>query len=655
MHKQTTHYKKKTWEDKITDIIPSLDSLHSNKRKNQKKKTRKLKRFNKNLKSQSGQGSLYRKRQGKKKAYYQQDTRDDKADKENQNQNGNVIQIRTKEVQYLKKDVFGLSDITNRVGNNTQIKSKTRISKNLRTQVTGLQIRKTENVLFKGKENSGKICFENKNLLKEKLDDIYSPKKQNNKKIKGKENNENNSQPKKNRFGKRLKNSKSDFRLIPCSKKMKFDVELNPFVESFCRFKVENLRSSSVKVKSKRKIGQTPSNFENHGAFCTLSKNPISDFQINIDNSPKNNNLNPNSILKTLDFESFDKLRINQIERNKFSPVTQESGSDGISPCSDKLRNDELIFQNSSNKSSYIQKKMVLKRFSNLTRKEQEIGSPEQYQLLNIDYEKSLLAHSCKSLNKCNRFDVYQNNLQNNFLHNNFRFSNFENTNVEVSEKSKMGNDSECLNPKEISLLPNQQKFGVKKAIILSQFNSIPMMSPQLNPNYSQNQVSQGIRTYTAQHYSIGPRGYSKSFNSNPLISLQSPQSEFYNNQFGNFKRGTPDYNKSFNPRMVNNNMRYYPGNAVAVASSHSKLSDCYSSYSGAQATSSKTSNHCGIACKKIPYKKILLKSVKGIKNTGKNKFYSGDIRGEEYSNKYKTELCKNFLFNGKCQWGNMV
>ena len=29
--------------------------------------------------------------------------------------------------------------------------------------------------------------------------------------------------------------------------------------------------------------------------------------------------------------------------------------------------------------------------------------------------------------------------------------------------------------------------------------------------------------------------------------------------------------------------------------------------------------------------------------------------KGEEYSNKYKTEICKNFELTGKCQWGEMV
>ena len=29
--------------------------------------------------------------------------------------------------------------------------------------------------------------------------------------------------------------------------------------------------------------------------------------------------------------------------------------------------------------------------------------------------------------------------------------------------------------------------------------------------------------------------------------------------------------------------------------------------------------------------------------------------KGEEYSNKYKTEICKNFELTGKCQWREMV
>ena len=54
-------------------------------------------------------------------------------------------------------------------------------------------------------------------------------------------------------------------------------------------------------------------------------------------------------------------------------------------------------------------------------------------------------------------------------------------------------------------------------------------------------------------------------------------------------------------------------------------------------------------------YKNINLKSSKSCRSGPKNKNYSKDLKAEEYSNKYKTELCKNFLFNGKCQWGNLV
>lgn len=673
------------------------ESLRS-KKKHLQSQMRKQKHFNKN--SNWGSQSGYRKRKRKRKTYYRRESPGTGEDKENRQQNGGNVQIRTKEICYGRKEAFGepsfggrnkankggtkggqqrkgLGDVGVREGHVLREIGKYNGGESKNKEMTG-GIRKSKgqkrDVSIK---DTGRVCLGAGDIIDIDIDiqeDI------------GERMNSGHKRSQK-RFAKKVANSKSDFRLIPDSKKLKFDRELNPFLDSLLGLEVGHFRSNSAETKGQtrnleniRKVNQfinleikrDPKEcFEYGQDLEPVPVNPISELTITLQQrtpEPKTTTLTRNKLTA---FRNKDQV---ETMESFFSPLSGESWTSKESespPQTDYYRDPNggnfqkttSALENSFATSLSLQAPLPVEipmhgtHFTNMTPFE------------NVDSK-----NTSQSLGFQPELQVGFPDLSNapcNMGYGHYTYS--------ALQRRRFNSPDSLNSPPNPLLLPHQPLNRpraptphIKQTYIISQFDNISNVqghlahpaqfkrnNSQLPPNmpfHTAMSLSQQSPQHRFHNHQNPNCQTANQFSSGQSLPLASPQEQFYNNYYTQLNNRSPNYNKSFSKNMGEyTSQAYYNTNPASIGINRPKQFKRGPECPGALAPCPDNFPFGGHPGKRGNYKKINLKSSKSFRSGPKNKSYANDEKAEEYSNKYKTELCKNFLFNGKCQWGNLV